>query len=258
MADAQPIRRRRLLDAVRTDGFLRVTDAAAILGVSEVTVRADLATLEASGQIARVHGGALAVGSRVEDPVETTSAREAAAKRDIGRAAAALVSPGQCVVLDVGSTALAVAHALVDRGDLDDLIVVTNGLAIALALEPAVPRITVVVTGGTLRPLQHSLVDPFAASVLDGLSCDLAIIGCNGVSVERGVTNVNLPETDVKRRMVRTARRVMVVADSTKLGVASLGVVAELADVHVLVTDRPSSESARLEDAGLEVVVARP
>lgn len=251
------VRRGRLRHLVRAEGFVRVSEAATLLGVSEVTVRGDLAALELAGDVARVHGGAVARGSRAESSLESSSARDVAAKRAIGRAAAALVNPGESLVLDVGSTALAVATALVERTDLADVLVVTNGLSIALALEAAVPRVTVVVTGGTLRPLQHSLVDPFAASVLDGLHCDLAILGCNGVDVEHGVTNVNLPETDVKRRMARAARRVAVVADATKLGVASLGLVAPLSEVDVLVTDRDVEAGRAIAAAGLEVVVAR-
>ncbi|MDM4763791.1 DeoR/GlpR family DNA-binding transcription regulator [Galbitalea sp. SE-J8] len=251
------VRRQRLADLVRTDGFTRVADAAALLGVSEVTVRSDLAVLARDGQLSRVHGGAMPRGSRVEPTVETASARDPAAKLAIGRAAAALVRSGQSVVLDVGSTTLAVAHALVDRVDLDDVLVVTNGLSIALALEPAVPRLTVVVTGGTLRSLQHSLVDPFAASVLDEIACDLAILGCNGVDAGGGVTGLNLPETDVKRRMARAARRVVVVAEAGKLGRVSLARIAPLAEVHVLVTDAAPERTAALAASGLEVVHAR-
>lgn len=97
-----------------------------------------------------------------ESPVEATAERAAEVKRAIGRRAAALVTSGSSILLDVGSTTLAVARALVARAELSELTVVTNGLSIALALEAAIPRFTVVVTGGTLRPLQHSLVNPLA------------------------------------------------------------------------------------------------
>ncbi|MFT4122397.1 MAG: DeoR/GlpR family DNA-binding transcription regulator [Microbacteriaceae bacterium] len=258
MGDSVPaeVRRARLRESVREEGFVRVADAALRLGVSEVTVRSDLAALEASGSVQRVHGGAMPRGSRAEETVESASAREVAAKLAIGRAAASLVRSGQSIVLDVGSTTLAVAHALVDRAELDEVLVVTNGLAIALALEPAIPRFTVVVAGGTLRPLQHSLVDPFAGSVLDAVHCDLAILGCNGVDVEHGISNLNLPETDVKRRMARSVRRTVVVADASKLGVASLGRVVPLAEVHTLVTDARGALLEPIRAAGVEVVVA--
>jgi len=261
MDDSAPpeARREQLLRAITEQGFVRVTDAAAELGVSGVTVRSDLATLEAAGAIIRVHGGAMprAQGTG-ESSFESSLEQEAAAKRAIGRRAAGLVSSGQSILLDVGTTALAVAHALVDRRDLEELTVVTNGLTIALALEAAMPRFTVVVTGGTLRPLQHSLVNPFASTLLDSLHLDLAIIGCNGVDPERGVTNVNLPEAEVKRQMVVAADRAIVVADASKIGRTRLGRIGGLDEFDTLVTaaDAPADVVARLRAAGLTVVLA--
>lgn len=242
------LRRARIAERVREHGILRVADAAAEFGVSEVTIRSDLGQLEAAGLVRRVHGSALpvAAGPR-EEPVERVSARDAAAKRAIGRRAAALVDSGTSVLLDVGSTTLAVAHALVDRverGDLDDLVVVTNGLSIALALEPAVPRITVVLTGGTLRPLQHSLVDPGASESIAGLHVDLAVLGCNGVDAQGRVTNLNLAEAEVKRAMVAASAARVVVAESAKLGVRHLGTIGVLDDKATLVTAGGWSDAA--------------
>ena len=260
--DAAPsaVRRQRLLRAIADRGFLRVTDASLEFGVSGVTVRSDLAALEADGSIVRVHGGAMivhAVGSG-ESSYESSLTRQESAKRAIGRAAAGIVTSGSSVILDVGTTALAVAHALVDRRDLTDVLIVTNGLTIALALEPGIPRFTVVVTGGTLRPLQHSLVNPFASPFLETLHLDVAFIGCNGVDPDRGVTNINLPEAEVKRRMVLSAERPILVADSSKLGRARLGSVGQLSDFDALVTsaDAPSDIVTRLRKAGLTVYVA--
>jgi len=254
------VRRERIARAVTERGFLRVTDAAAELGVSTVTVRSDLAALEAAGSLVRVHGGAMpavAAGAG-ESSFESSLETQAAEKRAIGRRAAGLVRSGQSILLDVGTTAMAVAHALVERRDLTDVLIVTNGLTIALALEPGIPRFTVVVTGGTLRPLQHSLVNPFASPFLETLHLDVAFIGCNGVDPDRGVTNVNLPEAEVKRRMVLSAERPILIADSSKLGRARLGSVGQLSDFDALVTsaDAPSDIVTRLRKAGLTVYVA--
>jgi DeoR family transcriptional regulator, aga operon transcriptional repressor len=261
----QTVRRRQLALAVAERGFLRVTDAALEFAVSEVTLRSDLAALEADGAIVRVHGGAMPVLSAGESSFETAVERRAAEKRAIGRAAAALVSSGQSVLLDVGSTALAVARALVARTDLVDVHVITNGLTIALALEAAMPRFEVVVTGGTLRPLQHSLVNPFAGLLLESLHTDIAFIGCTGVHAEHGVTNVNLPEAEVKRAMVNATERAIIIADASKLGVAGFGRVAPLDAFERLIT-AAAGDSARdtlldtlrdtlrdLERAGLDV-----
>ena len=262
--DAAPaaVRRSRLLRAMAERGFLRVTDASDEFGVSGVTVRSDLAVLEAEGSIVRVHGGAMlrTPNAESESSFESSLALQGAAKRAIGRSAAALVAPGSSIILDVGTTALAVAHALVDRRDLSDVLIVTNGLTIALALEPAMPRFTVVVTGGTLRPLQHSLVNPFASPFLENLHADIAFIGCNGVDLDGGVTNVNLPEAEVKRRMVLQSARPVIIADSSKLGVTRVGGIAPLSAFDSLVTDAADDDPAvlALRGAPLAVISAVP
>lgn len=227
-----------MLDAT---GFVSVVDASARLGVSEVTVRGDLAALAAVGLARRVHGGAVATGRGREAPVETTAERDADLKRAIGIAAAGLVVDGMSVMLDVGSTTLAVARALAERTDLQDVVVVTNGLAVALALEPATPRITVLVTGGTLRRLQHSLVDALAVDAVRGLHADLAIVGCTGVT-DGQVSNVNLPETAVKRAMMEASTARLLVADSSKFGRRDLVAVGPLEEFGTLVTAGPGLE----------------
>jgi DeoR family transcriptional regulator of aga operon len=239
-------RRERLVALVAEEGFVRVSDASALFGVSEVTLRSDLSALEAAGALRRVHGGAMGARPEArESSVEAMAERDAEVKRAIGRKAAALVSGGSSILLDVGSTALAVARALVERAELTDLTVITNGLTIALALEPAVPRFTVVVTGGTLRPLQHSLVNPLAAQTLSGLHADLAILGCNGIDDEGRVTNLNLPEAEVKRAMLAASDTRMLVADGSKAGQRHLGLIAALDEFGTLVTGGPGAERLR-------------
>ncbi|MFB2580794.1 DeoR/GlpR family DNA-binding transcription regulator [Herbiconiux sp. P15] len=244
--DPAAVRRRRILALVAETGFARVAVLSGVLGVSEVTVRSDLAALEREGSVDRVHGGAVARGSapRSETPFDLARANAADEKRRIGRAGAALVESGSSVLLDVGTTTAAVADALLERDDLDDVVVITNGLSIALALEPAIPRFTVVVTGGTLRPLQHSLVAPYASMLLTGIRADLAFIGCTGVDAVAGVTNVNLPETELKQAMLAAADRAVVVADSSKLGRTSLGVIGALDRFELLLTATPAEGPA--------------
>jgi Transcriptional regulators of sugar metabolism len=246
-------RRARLLALVESAGFVRVVDAAAELWVSEVTVRADLRDLERDGLVRRVHGGAVRLAPLREASVEATAEQDADRKRAIGVAAASLVRSGSSVMLDVGSTTHAVAEALVERDDLRDVVVVTNGVSIALALERAAARLTVIVTGGTLRPLQHSLVDAIAVDAVRGLRADLAIIGCTGIADGR-VMNVNLPETAVKRAMIEASAERVLVADASKLGRRDLGVVADLSEFGTLVTAGPVRDFTPPE--GTRVLVA--
>ncbi|MEJ3403778.1 DeoR/GlpR family DNA-binding transcription regulator [Rathayibacter sp. YIM 133350] len=255
------VRRDRILAAISERGFVRVTDLADSFGVSGVTARADLDALVEAGAVRRVHGGAVPATTGATKPHREPSFEEALAasvvpKQRIGELAASLVTSGQSVILDVGTTTLAVARALKARRDLADLVVVTNGLSIALELESAIPRFTVIVTGGALRPLQHSLVDPLADAVLGRVHADIAFIGCNGVDMVGGITNVNLPEAAVKERMLHAAERAVVVADSSKLGRIHLGRVAPLADVDTLVTDAeaPGAVIDELRSAGIEIL----
>jgi len=255
-------RRARLAALVAEEDFVRVSDAE-LFGVSEVTLRSDLSALERAGILRRVHGGAMpAPGERRESPVEATAERDAEVKRAIGRRAAALVTGGCSILLDVGSTTLAVARALVARTELNDVTIVTNGLSIALALEPAIPRFTVVVTGGTLRPLQHSLVNPLAGQTLAGLHVDLAILGCNGIATGADgavrVTNLNLAEAEVKRSMLGASTERMLVADGSKAGQRHLGLIGPLADFSTLVTGGVGADALRepAAAAGVRLVVA--
>ncbi|MCY1693178.1 DeoR/GlpR family DNA-binding transcription regulator [Curtobacterium sp. SL109] len=254
-----PLRQDRIVAIVDgAPGLVRTAALAAALGTSEVTVRQDLAVLDREARVRRVHGGAVRPGvGSPERPFEETAVEHRAAKAAIGRAAAALVRSGECVVLDVGTTPAAVAEALVAREDLVDVTVVTNSLTTALALERAVPRFTVVVTGGTLRPLQHSLVAPFNGTVLPMIIADVVFLGGTGVDVEHGLTNVNLPETEAKRMLAATARRTVVVVDGSKFGRAHIGVVRGLDDIDVIVTaEAPSELVEHVRAAGVQVVVA--
>lgn len=241
-----PAARRALItDRLAVDGFVSVAELSAELGVTDVTLRTDLDALARAGVLRRVHGGALPfVGSARESSVETTAEVAAERKSGIGRRAAAEVADGDSILLDVGSTTLAVARALVARPDLTDVVVITNGLSIALALESAIPRFTVVLTGGTLRPLQHSLVNPLVSPSLAGLHVDLAIIGCTGIDDAGVVSNVNLPETEVKRAMIDASVRRVLVADTTKLGRRDLGYVGRLDEFDTWVTDAAPDDRA--------------
>ena len=251
------VRRTRILDLLSAGGFVRVTELSASFGVSEVTIRSDLDALEASGDLVRVHGGAVTAASprRTEPAFEEALGSQWQEKLSIARHAASLVSPGDSVIVDVGTTAAALARALVERSELHDVVVITNGLKIALELERALPRFTVIVTGGTLRALQHSLVNPLADSLFDTLHADIAFIGCNGVDAERGITNINLPEAEVKRRMLGAATRRIVLADGSKIGQVHLGRVADVSQVDGVITGASARPKplAELREAGLDV-----
>ena len=133
----------------------------------------------------------------------------------------------------------------------------TNGLTIALELELAFPRVSVVVTGGTLRPMQHSLVNPLGEGILSQISASVAFIGCNGVDPVGGITNINLPEAEIKRRMVAAARKRVVLADGRKIGVVELVRVCTISEVDELITDDRADAAVldRVSELGVHVTV---
>lgn len=254
-------RRDRMRALIEERAFAGVAELSREFGVSTVTIRGDLDALEAEGGIRRIRGGAMPFDATrlVERSFEEATVEAAEAKSRIATAAADLLEPGMSVLLDVGTTTAAVARELLRRDGLRDLTVITSGLSIALVLEAAIPRLQVVVTGGTLRPLQHSLVAPLADLVLGSVHADIALIGCNGVEAEAGVTNINLPEAAVKAAMIAAAARTVVVADGTKVGRVHLGRVTSASAVDVLITD-PAAPSAALAELraleGPRVIVA--
>jgi DeoR family transcriptional regulator, aga operon transcriptional repressor len=254
-------RRDRMRALIEERAFAGVAELSREFGVSTVTIRGDLDALEAEGGIRRIRGGAMPFDATrlVERSFEEATVEAAEAKSRIATAAADLLEPGMSVLLDVGTTTAAVARELLRRDGLRDLTVITSGLSIALVLEAAIPRLQVIVTGGTLRPLQHSLVAPLADLVLGSVHADIALIGCNGVEAEAGVTNINLPEAAVKAAMIAAAARTVVIADGTKIGRVHLGRVTSASAVDVLITD-PAAPSAALAELraleGPRVIVA--
>jgi DeoR family transcriptional regulator, aga operon transcriptional repressor len=253
-------RRVRILALIRERQFIPVAELSHRFGISEVTVRNDLAALAAEGHIQRIRGGAMPrVDPGQELPYEESATTYAEEKLAIGRVAAELVRSGDSVVLDVGTTVVAAARALAAREDLHDVVAFTNGLKTALELEPGIPRLTVVVSGGTLRPLQHSLVEPMATKILAEIAPSVAFLGCSGIHPEGGITNVNLPEAQVKQQILRSARRTVALADGSKIGRIELAQLCAVEEIDVVITGESASPPvvAALRERGCEVVIAR-
>ncbi|MFC9028704.1 DeoR/GlpR family DNA-binding transcription regulator [Streptomyces arboris] len=248
-------RRALILDEVRRRGGVRVNELTRRLNVSDMTIRRDLDALARQGVIEKVHGGAVPVveASTHEPGFEVKSALELSAKEDIARTAAAMAQPGSAIALSGGTTTYALARHLLD---VPDLTVVTNSVRVADvfhdAQRPAAGRgarpgtATVVLTGGVRTP-SDSLVGPVADRAIDSLHFDLLFLGVHGISAEAGLSTPNLAEAETNRRFVRSARRVVVVADHTKWGTVGLSSFATLDEVDTFVTDAGLAPGAREE-----------
>jgi DeoR/GlpR family transcriptional regulator of sugar metabolism len=237
-------RRDRILEQVRQHGGARVSDLVDLLGVSDMTVRRDIAELARRGLVDRVHGGAASpgVGSADEPGFLAKSGLRPEAKAAIAHAAASLVSPGAAVALSAGTTTLAVARELLE---IPALTVVTNSLPVCDLLHQAGRTdLTVVLTGGVRTP-SDALVGPVAVGALADLHVDQLFLGVHGIDEQAGLTTPNLLEAATDRALVACARQVVVVADSTKWGVIGLSTIAALDEVDVLVSDEELPVSAR-------------
>ena len=241
--------------ALEVDGRVSIAELTDRLGVSEVTIREDLKHLERKNTLTRIRGGAVANrNGTAERSLEETSTTNRAEKIAVGVRAAGMVENGQTIIIDVGSTTTEMARAL--SPDLTGVVVITNGLNIALLLE-SLPGVSVIVTGGTLRPLQHSLVAPMGTLLLDQLKADVAFLGCNGVDPGRGFTNSNIAEGEIKQAMVRSATKTVFLADHEKIGKVASAFVTEISGADLLITDSGANKAALgdLESEGLEVEV---
>ncbi|MET7684600.1 DeoR/GlpR family DNA-binding transcription regulator [Streptomyces sp. NPDC005423] len=245
-------RRALILDEVRRRGGVRVNELTKKLGVSDMTVRRDLDALARQGVLEKVHGGAVPVveASTHEPGFEAKSGLELTAKENIARAAARLVTPGTAIALSGGTTTYALAQQLLE---VPDLTVVTNSVRVADVFHAAQRSsgqrpgtATVVLTGGVRTP-SDSLVGPVADQAIAALHFDVLFLGVHGISVEAGLSTPNLAEAETNRRLVQSARRVVVVADHTKWGTVGLSSFAALDQVDTLVTDAGLPAEARAE-----------
>lgn len=258
---AFPARRRaQMIDLIRHQGQCTIQDLAAEFDTSKDTIRRDLDALAEQGLVQRTHGGAsLAAEHRVNAlvPFARRLGSQAAAKDRIGRAAAALVSEGEQVFINGGTTTLAMAKHLTAVG----ITVVTNSLFLPEPLCAAGVR-EVYVLGGLYRLRSQVTVGP--AVLPDGsghfrtLHADIALIGVGGIANDGAVTTTSLPEAGTMRGMMDSAERTVLLADSTKFGHRQFAEICQLSARTTLVTDAepPAQLLAVARDAGTEIIVA--
>lgn len=240
-----------LVERLHRDGRLVARDLAAELSVSEDSVRRDLRELAAAGLCQRVYGGALPVSPAIAD-YPTRQNVAVASKERVAAAAAELIQPGSVVIIDGGTTALAVVTAL--RPDLQATIV-THSPTIAVALADR-PGIEVQILGGRL--FRHSMVTCGAAAVeaAQGISADVFLLGVTGVHDEAGLTTGDADEAAMKRALSRRAADTFVLASAEKIGAASPFLVLPISEVSGIVTDASPTDATIIQivAAGTKVI----
>lgn len=245
-------RQRAIMDVlVVNEGFARVSELSAKLGVSEHTVRRDLNAMEEVGSVERVRGGVILRGGRDGQVPHLFE------KRRIGKAAAALIRPGEIVCIDAGSTTFEVARNLPTSG----IGILTNAVNIAYEIATNRPDVNVTLTGGSVVGQHGSafgLSGPIALqSVKYAGAVSKAIIGAVGLDTRFGASDRWHYLAEIKREMIRIAETTILVMDSSKIGTRYLEFVCPLDDIDSLVTDSGISQEARdtLEKRGVNVIV---
>jgi DeoR/GlpR family transcriptional regulator of sugar metabolism len=247
------VRRQRILDRILEQDFVTVDDLAEQFGLTKMSLRRDLNTLAENGQIARVRGGA----TRPRTPASARRYQDAQhhnaqAKAQIARAAAELLETAASAFFYSGSTVARVAEALAEEQH-DQLTVVTH----------SVPVITwndahLVAVGGLYLPAYMAFVGPQAIESLRSLSADVAVVGCDGLSLDEGLTTPHQLIAEVGTVLIERARQTIVVADSSKIGRRGFTPIAPASAIDILITDEHAdpSDLAALRQAGIDVRIA--
>jgi len=229
-----PERHQQILDTARANGRVEVAGLARDLAVTPETVRRDLTALERRGVLRRVHGGAIPVERLGNEPgVADRETRAASQKERIAMAALDELPDGGSIIIDAGTTTVRLAQLLPqDR----ELTVVTHSIPVASAMVTR-PNITLHLLGGVVRGRTLAAVGEWTKAQIGEVFADVAFMGTNGLSVERGLTTPDIAEASVKRALMGASRRTVVLADHSKFGREDFARVAPLSDVDTIITD---------------------
>lgn len=233
---------------------MQIDDLVDTIGVSAVTIRHDLAQLEKSHMLRRVRGGAIAAFPGRHDGADSLSVPTRSKEKErIVIAAAELIRDGETVFMSSGSTADLLAARI--PAEIKDLVIVTNSINVARILAGHA-GVTVIVTGGTLRPKSNSLVAPLGDVLLREINADLALLSASGVHETRGFTNSSWAEAEVTKAMVRAAKRVVFMADYTKINHIASARIVELGRADTLITNKaaPAEFLKAARQKGLKIV----
>jgi DeoR/GlpR family transcriptional regulator of sugar metabolism len=251
-----------IVELVAERGQIDVETLAEELAVSTATIRRDLDHLAQQQFLTRTRGGAVAHSVAYDLPLRYKTARQASEKQRIAKAAADLVTAGMVIGLNGGTTATEVARAVAMRSDLRSasgrsraITIVTNAVNIANELTVR-PHVKLVLTGGVARPQSYELIGPLATHILENVSLDMAILGVDGLTPDQGASAHHEGEAVINQLMASRARQVVVVTDSSKIGVQAFARITRTEEIDLLITDLDAPEDAirRFEEAGVKVM----
>ncbi|MTI81088.1 MAG: DeoR/GlpR transcriptional regulator [Firmicutes bacterium] len=248
-------RQTKTMQILKQRGSVRISELSELFGVSEMTIRRDFEKLEKQGYLVRNHGGAsLNPQGSIDVTFNIRNQENVSEKDTIARTAASMVKNGDTIMMDAGTTTTAMARYLENK---KDLVVLTNSLTVAQELNNKV-GITVILTGGNLRGNTLSLVGSLAEEIIHRFNVNKAFIGTNGISVDQGLTNANIYESEAKKAMIKIASKSIVLADSSKFNKASFNSFSLLNQIDMIITDKyaPRGMVNQLRELGIEVIIA--
>lgn len=249
-------RRTMILEKLESENQVNVSQLSAEFGISEVTIRNDLAQLEEKNLLVRARGGAIKIHQRVgmDHQLLKKNKINIKEKRKIGKAAAKFVNDNDTIIIDSGSTTSEFSNNL---EHVTNLNVITNALNIASQLSSH-KNINVIVPGGFLRKESLSLVGTPAENVFQNYFCDKVFLGVDGIDMEFGLTTPNIEEAHLNQKMITISKQVIVLADSSKFSKRSLAYICPLNKIDVLITDSgiPKEIKKQIEGLGVNIIIA--
>lgn len=249
-------RRKFILTELNLAGQVYVNKLSEMLEVSEVTIRNDLEQLEKKKMLIRARGGAMKIENAVgiDHHISEKDKLHSAEKARIGKVAAMLINEYETVIIDSGTTTMEIARNL---SHLSEITVITNALNIAGQLMQY-PGFHLIVPGGYLRKSSLSLMGPLAEKNFQNLYVDKVFLGVDGFDTRHGIYTPNIDEAALNEIMIRNSKEVILVSDSSKFFRKSLAYICGIDRLHKVVTDSgiPDDDRKRLEDAGIEVIIA--
>jgi len=251
------VRRTAVAQRLLDEGEAYIAELAVSFGTSEMTIRRDLDFLEFEGRARRIRGGAISVQSRsFEPPVLLRSSKESGVKRALARAALAQLQPNETVIIDGGSTTHELAKSIPNDFPLT---VFTSSLLIVCELNTK-GAVRTFVTGGMVRVDELTLVGPLAIDSYKSINCDSLFMSVAGISAEKGLTDPNMDDSYVKKAAMRAARRVVILADASKIDHVALINVAPINHIDLLITNvSPKHKTiSAIKEQGVEVLHVEP
>ncbi|SHF90825.1 transcriptional regulator, DeoR family [Mariniphaga anaerophila] len=247
-------RHKYILDMLNKNGFIKVSDISKELDVTPVTIRKDLKYLEEKKLLYRTHGSASPVNPHTADiNLQEKEKMRTSEKKRIAMAACKLIEENDSIIIASGSTAHTFAQELNPKGNLT---VVSASLKTSILLNN-IPNIEVIQLGGIVRKNSFSVVGDFAAQPFNDLTCSKLFLGVDGIDFENGITNSNIEEAILNKKMMNAALRTIILSDSSKFGKRGFGRICPLDQVDTIITDSgiPQQTAIAIEEMGIELII---